>query len=102
MALEGPLPPLRVAQVVEFVVCNTDAQAMEQSLAPTKVQLGVKVTAGLGAGAKPDVGRAAAIDSTNEMLELLMDSHMCFITAGLGGGTGTGAVRPPSARSCTM
>jgi len=76
---------------VEFVVCNTDAQALEQSLAPTTVQLGGKVTMGLGAGAKPEVGRKAAIDSTSEMLELLADSHMCFITAGLGGGTGTGA-----------
>ena len=76
---------------VEFVVCNTDAQALEQSLAPTTVQLGGKVTMGLGAGAKPEVGRKAAIDTTSEMLELLGDSHMCFVTAGLGGGTGTGA-----------
>ena len=76
---------------VEFIVCNTDAQALEQSLAPTTVQLGGKVTQGLGAGAKPEVGRKAAIDSTSEMLELLGDSHMCFVTAGLGGGTGTGA-----------
>tara|TARA_B110001452_G_scaffold193536_1_gene163533 strand:- start:1840 stop:3015 length:1176 start_codon:yes stop_codon:yes gene_type:complete len=76
---------------VEFVVCNTDAQALEQSLAKTRVQLGPEVTSGLGAGAKPGVGRAAAIDSTNKMLDLLADSHMCFLTAGLGGGTGTGA-----------
>jgi cell division protein FtsZ len=76
---------------VEFIVCNTDAQALEQSLAPTTVQLGANVTSGLGAGAKPEVGRKAAIDSTNEMLDLLADSHMCFVTAGLGGGTGTGA-----------
>ena len=76
---------------VEFLVCNTDAQALEQSLAPTTVQLGASVTSGLGAGAKPEVGRKAAIDSTSEMLELLADSHMCFVTAGLGGGTGTGA-----------
>ena len=76
---------------VEFIVCNTDAQALEQSLAPTTVQLGAGVTSGLGAGAKPEVGRKAAIDSTSVMLEHLADSHMCFITAGLGGGTGTGA-----------
>ena len=76
---------------VEFVVCNTDAQALEQSLAPTRVQLGASVTSGLGAGAKPEVGRKAAIDSTSQMLDLLADSHMCFVTAGLGGGTGTGA-----------
>ena len=76
---------------VEFVVCNTDAQALEQSLAKTCVQLGPQVTSGLGAGAKPGVGRAAAIDSTNKMLDILSDSHMCFLTAGLGGGTGTGA-----------
>ena len=76
---------------VDFMVCNTDAQALEQSLAPTTVQLGGKLTMGLGAGAKPEVGRKAAIDSTSEMLEHLADSHMCFITAGLGGGTGTGA-----------
>ena len=58
---------------VEFVVCNTDAQALEQSLAKTRVQLGPQVTSGLGAGAKPGVGRAAAIDSTNKMLDLLAE-----------------------------
>ena len=76
---------------VEFVVCNTDAQALEHSMAPTRVQLGGMVTQGLGAGAKPEIGRKSAIESTNDLLDHVADSHMCFVTAGLGGGTGTGA-----------
>ena len=76
---------------VEFVVANTDAQALSQSKAQRRIQLGVKTTEGLGAGAKPDVGRAGAEESLDEILEQLAGSHMVFITAGMGGGTGTGA-----------
>ncbi len=75
----------------EFVVANTDAQALQQSSAPTKLQLGVKVTEGLGAGAKPEIGAHAAAESIEEIVDRLAGSHMCFITAGMGGGTGTGA-----------
>ena len=75
----------------EFVVCNTDAQALQQSAAPRKIQLGIGVTRGLGAGARPDVGRAAAEEALDEILEAISGSHMVFITAGMGGGTGTGA-----------
>ena len=76
---------------VEFVVANTDAQALAQSNAPHKVQLGVKVTEGLGAGARPSVGAAAAEETIEEIVDHLAGAHMCFITAGMGGGTGTGA-----------
>ena len=76
---------------VSFVVANTDAQALAQSKAPHKIQLGAKLTEGLGAGAKPDVGRGAAEESIDQILDLLSGSHMIFITAGMGGGTGTGA-----------
>ncbi len=76
---------------VSFVVANTDAQALHQSKASHKIQLGAKLTEGLGAGAKPDVGRGAAEESLEEILEHLSGSHMVFITAGMGGGTGTGA-----------
>ena len=75
----------------EFVVANTDAQALQQSRSSRKIQLGAGVTQGLGAGAKPDVGAAAAEESLNEIADHLDGSHMCFITAGMGGGTGTGA-----------
>jgi cell division protein FtsZ len=75
----------------EFVVANTDAQALQQSRAMRKLQLGVNVTQGLGAGAKPAVGASAAEESLEEVIEHLAGSHMCFITAGMGGGTGTGA-----------
>src|SRR5438874_10011801 len=75
----------------EFVVCNTDAQALQQSAAPRKIQLGVGVTRGLGAGARPDVGRAAAEEALDEILEAVNGSNMVFLTAGMGGGTGTGA-----------
>ncbi len=75
----------------EFVVANTDAQALQQSRATRKLQLGVNVTQGLGAGAKPAVGASAAEESLDEVIEHLAGSHMCFITAGMGGGTGTGA-----------
>ncbi|MBT5094185.1 MAG: cell division protein FtsZ, partial [Halobacteriovoraceae bacterium] len=76
---------------VEYIVANTDAQALNASLAPIKIQLGVEVTKGLGAGANPDVGRKAALDEYERLSEILQDSDMVFITAGMGGGTGTGA-----------
>lgn len=75
----------------EFLVCNTDAQALQQSLADRKIQLGAAVTQGLGAGARPDVGRAAAEESIDDILNYLDGSNMVFITCGMGGGTGTGA-----------
>jgi cell division protein FtsZ len=74
----------------EFVACNTDAQALLQSTAPRKIQLGIGVTRGLGAGSRPDVGRAAAEEALDEILEAMQGSNMLFITAGMGGGTGTG------------
>jgi len=76
---------------VDFVVANTDAQALAQSKAEHKIQLGARTTEGLGAGAQPDVGRAGAEESLDEILQTLAGSHMVFITAGMGGGTGTGA-----------
>lgn len=76
---------------VEFVVANTDAQALQQGKAPAKIQMGVKVTEGLGAGARPNVGAAAAEETIEEIVDHLAGAHMCFITAGMGGGTGTGA-----------
>lgn len=76
---------------VEFVVANTDAQALGQSRAPHKIQLGERVTEGLGAGAKPAIGAAAAEESLEQIIDQLSGAHMCFITAGMGGGTGTGA-----------
>ena len=75
----------------EFLICNTDAQAMAQSLAERRIQLGVGVTRGLGAGSRPDVGRAAAEEALDEIMQSLGGSNMVFITAGMGGGTGTGA-----------
>ncbi|MFK7763757.1 MAG: cell division protein FtsZ [Roseobacter sp.] len=76
---------------VEFVVANTDAQALQQAKSDNRVQLGVKVTEGLGAGARASVGAAAAEESIEEIVDHLAGAHMCFITAGMGGGTGTGA-----------
>jgi cell division protein FtsZ len=76
---------------VEFVVANTDAQALMQSRANARIQMGVKVTEGLGAGARPTVGAAAAEESIEQIVDHLAGAHMCFITAGMGGGTGTGA-----------
>ncbi len=76
---------------VEFVVANTDAQALQQSRAGARIQMGVKVTEGLGAGARPTVGAAAAEETIEEIVDHLAGAHMCFITAGMGGGTGTGA-----------
>jgi cell division protein FtsZ len=76
---------------VEFVIANTDAQALQQSSSRARIQLGVKVTEGLGAGARASVGAAAAEESIEEIVDHLAGAHMCFITAGMGGGTGTGA-----------
>src|SRR3984957_15102512 len=76
---------------VEFIVANTDVQALQVSNAPVKLQLGVKLTSGLGAGANPDVGRRAALEDSEKIIEALEGADMVFVTAGLGGGTGTGA-----------
>ncbi len=76
---------------VDFVVANTDAQALQQAKAENRVQLGIKVTEGLGAGARASVGAAAAEESIEQIVDHLAGAHMCFITAGMGGGTGTGA-----------
>jgi cell division protein FtsZ len=78
-------------QGVKFISANTDAQALEISRAETKIQLGTNLTEGLGAGANPEVGREAALENDAEIRTALEDSHMVFITAGFGGGTGTGA-----------
>ena len=76
---------------VDFIVANTDAQALSQSKAERRIQIGARVTEGLGAGARPDVGKAGAEESLDEILQQVEGSHMIFITAGMGGGTGTGA-----------
>ncbi len=76
---------------VEFIAANTDVQALQLSQAPVKLQLGVKLTNGLGAGANPDVGRRAALEDSEKIIEALEGADMVFVTAGLGGGTGTGA-----------
>ena len=76
---------------VEFIAANTDAQALEISKAPVKLQLGVKLTSGLGAGSNPDIGRRAALEDSDKIIEALEGADMVFVTAGLGGGTGTGA-----------
>ena len=76
---------------VEFVVANTDAQSLVASHAPSKIQLGARLTEGLGAGSRPDIGEAAAIETIEEIRELVRGSHMVFVAAGMGGGTGTGA-----------
>jgi cell division protein FtsZ len=76
---------------VDFMVANTDMQALKQSKAPVKLQIGAKLTKGLGAGANPDVGRQAALEDTEKVIESLEGADMVFVTTGLGGGTGTGA-----------
>ncbi|MEZ4454827.1 MAG: cell division protein FtsZ [Nannocystaceae bacterium] len=76
---------------VEFVVANTDVQALDKSMADTRIQLGKAITRGLGAGANPEKGREAALESVNEIAEALQGADMVFVTAGMGGGTGTGA-----------
>ena len=76
---------------VEFIAANTDAQALDRSLAPLKIQLGPELTRGLGAGGNPDVGRKAALEDVERLSEVLSGADMVFVTAGMGGGTGTGA-----------
>ncbi len=76
---------------VEFVVCNTDVQALNSSPIPYKLQIGTNLTEGLGCGANPEVGRAAAVESKDQIREMLAGTKMVFVTAGMGGGTGTGA-----------
>ena len=87
---------------VDFIIANTDAQALETSRAPVKIQIGAEATKGLGAGSNPDVGRQAALESRDEIRAHLEGADMIFITAGLGGGTGTGAapVIAQAAREC--
>jgi len=77
---------------VEFMVANTDVQALQASRAPVKIQLGAKLTKGLGAGANPEVGRRAALEDTEKLVDALEGADMVFITSGLGGGTGSGGV----------
>jgi cell division protein FtsZ len=76
---------------VDFIVANTDLQALQMSRAPIKIQLGVKLTNGLGAGANPEIGRKAALEDADQIIEALEGADMVFVTTGLGGGTGTGA-----------
>src|SRR5918992_1270029 len=76
---------------VEFIVANTDQQALQLNVAPNKLQIGSKLTKGLGAGADPNVGRQAALEDTEKLIEALDGADMVFVTTGLGGGTGTGA-----------
>src|SRR5947207_2101981 len=75
---------------IEFIVANTDLQALKRSRAPVKIQLGGRLTKGLGAGADPEVGRQAALEDTDKIIEVLEGADMVFVTTGLGGGTGTG------------
>ncbi len=75
---------------IEFLVANTDLQALKRSKAPIKIQLGSRLTKGLGAGANPHVGREAALEDTDKIIEVLEGADMVFVTTGLGGGTGTG------------
>jgi cell division protein FtsZ len=77
---------------VDFLVANTDAQALHASNAPVKIQLGAKLTKGLGAGANPEIGRRAALEDTEKVIDALEGADMVFVTAGLGGGTGTGGM----------
>src|SRR5918996_258115 len=83
---------------VEFVACNTDSQSLHQALTEQRIQLGSSIPQGRGAGGRPEIGRAAAEEAIDELLDVLQGSHMVFITAGMGGGTGTGAA-PVIARS---
>src|SRR5258706_5942110 len=76
---------------VEFIVANTDLQALANNAAPVKLQIGAKLTKGLGAGADPTVGRSAALEDTEKIIQALDGADMVFVTTGLGGGTGTGA-----------
>src|ERR1044071_4106714 len=76
---------------VQFIVANTDLQALQTNVAPVKVQIGSKLTKGLGAGADPTVGRSAALEDTDKLIQAMDGADMIFVTTGLGGGTGTGA-----------
>ena len=76
---------------VDFIVCNTDRQVLDSSPVPLKIQLGAALTEGLGAGALPEMGRKAALENEDEIKKVLAKTKMLFITAGMGGGTGTGA-----------
>ena len=78
-------------QGVEFIAVNTDAQDLKESKAKNKIQIGLNLTKGLGAGAKLDIGQAAADESLNDIINTLQGANMVFITAGMGGGTGTGS-----------
>ncbi|HEX8512624.1 MAG TPA: cell division protein FtsZ, partial [Allosphingosinicella sp.] len=78
-------------QGVDFIVANTDAQALNASPADQRIQLGLRITQGLGAGSRPEIGKAAAEEAIDEIEKALEGAHMCFIAAGMGGGTGTGA-----------
>lgn len=89
-------------QGVEFLVANTDLQALKQSKAPVKLQLGAKLTKGLGSGANPEIGRQAALEDTDKLVEALEGADMVFITAGLGGGTGTGAAPIIASLACEL
>src|SRR5215208_7166962 len=87
---------------VEFIVANTDMQALNGSCATTKVQIGAKLTKGLGAGADPNVGREAALEDTDELIQALTGADMVFVTTGLGGGTGTGAAPVIASLACEL
>jgi cell division protein FtsZ len=87
---------------IEFIVANTDLQALRLSRAPVKLQLGVKLTNGLGAGANPEVGRKAALEDSDKIIEALEGADMVFVTTGLGGGTGTGAAPIIASLACEM
>ena len=78
-------------QGVEFIAVNTDAQDLKTSKSKTRIQIGLNLTKGLGAGAKHEIGQAAADESLNDIVDILKGANMVFITAGMGGGTGTGA-----------
>jgi cell division protein FtsZ len=87
-------------QGVDFVVANTDAQALNNSTADRRIQLGLKITQGLGAGSRPEIGRAAAEETIDEIMAALEGAHMCFSAAGMGGGTGTGAAPVIAKAAC--
>src|SRR5438270_1260049 len=87
---------------IAFIVANTDLQALRMSHAPVKLQLGVKLTNGLGAGANPEVGRKAALEDSDKIIEALEGADMVFVTTGLGGGTGTGAAPIIASLACEM
>jgi cell division protein FtsZ len=87
---------------VEFIAANTDLQALKLSQAPVKLQLGAKLTKGLGAGANPEIGRKAALEDTDKIIEALEGADMIFITSGLGGGTGSGAAPVVASLACEL